>query len=59
MSIPAANRLIDVPEDVILDNLAMCICCDEPDSEKYRAETRYWLEQLLTLRGPSGARRQK
>ena len=52
MSTPAVTRVIDVPEDVILDNLAMCICCDEPDSEKYRAETRYWLEQLLTLRGP-------
>jgi len=36
-----------VPIDVILDNLALSICCDEPDGEEFRQETRYWLEQLM------------
>lgn len=37
---------IYVPIETILEGLTACICCDEPDGEKYRRETRYWLEQL-------------
>jgi hypothetical protein len=31
----------------IIEGLTTCICCDEKDSEKYRKETKFWLEQLV------------
>lgn len=33
-------------EDII-DGLIACICCDEPDSDPFRREVKYWLGELV------------
>jgi hypothetical protein len=40
--------VMHVTLDDIVNGLTACICCDEPDSNKKRAETYYWLKELAS-----------
>jgi hypothetical protein len=46
---PKPRRQISITNrENIIDGLTACICCDEPDSDKYRREVHYWLGELVT-----------